>query len=75
VRNVFGGGETLEGNVSTGTKTRRSFQATLAAPLAAADPSLRTHASVALSGLRRDNSSFASASEDAHALRAAVTVR
>jgi hypothetical protein len=75
LRNIFGGGETLEGNVSAGTQTRRAFAATLAAPLVRVDPSVRTHGALALSGVRRDNSSFASASEDAHMLRASVRVR
>jgi outer membrane protein insertion porin family len=74
-RNVFGGAETLEGNVSAGTKTRRSFQGSLAAPLLYLDPTLRTFGTLAISGVRRDNSSFASSSEDAHMLRASIRVR
>jgi outer membrane protein insertion porin family len=75
VRNVFGGAETLEGNLSAGTKTRRSFQGTLSAPLAEWDPTLRTNAVLSVFNLQRDNSSYSSSSEDSIGLKAAVTVR
>lgn len=75
LRNIFGGAETLEGNISAGTKTRRAFQGSVSAPLLWADPTLRTYGTLAISGVRRDNSSFSSASEDSHMLRASVRVR
>ncbi|WRT64839.1 uncharacterized protein IL334_001775 [Kwoniella shivajii] len=57
IRNIFGGGESLEGNASIGTKTKSAYQASLTTPLFAS-PLL----SFGISGfsLDRDNSAFAS---------------
>lgn len=71
VRNVFGGAETLEGQVALGTQTRRSFHASLTAPLTA---SLLTHGTLSLFGLERDNSSFASCSEALRGVKAVIRV-
>ncbi|KAL0580908.1 hypothetical protein V5O48_001102 [Marasmius crinis-equi] len=60
VRNVFGGAETLEANVSLGTTTRRSFHASLSAPIT---PDLDTVAQLTAFDLQRDFSYFASCSE------------
>lgn len=57
--------------MSAGTKTRRAFQASLAAPIT---PDLRTRAELAVFGLQRDNSSYASSSEALHGVRASVRV-
>ncbi|KAG6886266.1 hypothetical protein C0993_006676 [Termitomyces sp. T159_Od127] len=69
VRNVFGGAEVFEANVSFGTKTRRSFRATLTAPLTS---SLETYGELTAFGLERDNSSFASCTEGLRGIKAIV---
>ncbi|KAH7921552.1 hypothetical protein BV22DRAFT_1038526, partial [Leucogyrophana mollusca] len=69
VRNVFGGAETFEANLSFGTKTRRSFHALLSAPLS---PSLRTKGEISVFGLERDLTSYASSSEGSRGLKVAV---
>ncbi|KAI1798397.1 surface antigen-domain-containing protein [Ganoderma leucocontextum] len=69
VRNAFGGAETFEANVAFATKTRMSFNASLSKPLSS---DLKTRGEVALFGLERDNSSFASSSEGLRGLRAVV---
>nr|VWP01878.1 Uncharacterized protein [Ganoderma boninense] len=69
VRNAFGGAETFEANVASATKTRMSFNASLSKPLSS---DLKTRGEVALFGLERDNSSFASSSEGLRGLRAVV---
>ncbi|KAF8880024.1 surface antigen-domain-containing protein [Infundibulicybe gibba] len=69
IRNVFGGAETLEANISLGTKTRRSFRATLTAPLS---PDLSTRGELSVFGLDRDNTSFASSTEGLRGIKALV---
>ena len=61
----------LSNFVSFATKTRMSFNASLSAPLTS---NLKTRGEVALFGLERDNSSFASSSEGVRGLRAVVRV-
>ncbi|KAJ7637008.1 surface antigen-domain-containing protein [Roridomyces roridus] len=60
VRNVFGGAETFEANLSLGTTTRKAFNATLTAPLTS---NLNTYGEMHVFGLERDHSSFASCTE------------
>ncbi|TBU24332.1 surface antigen-domain-containing protein [Dichomitus squalens] len=69
VRNAFGGAETFEANVAFATKTRMSFNASLSKPLTS---NLKTRGEVAVFGMERDNSSFASSSEGVRGLRAVV---
>ncbi|KIY62787.1 mitochondrial protein [Cylindrobasidium torrendii FP15055 ss-10] len=69
VRNVFGGAETLMGSMSAGTTTKKSFSASLSAPVSR---DLWTTAELALYGLAKDNSSFASSSEDVRGMKATV---
>ncbi|TFK66342.1 hypothetical protein BDN72DRAFT_844495 [Pluteus cervinus] len=67
IRNVFGGAETFEANVSFGTKTRRSYRASLGAPLT---PDLGTYGELIAYGLDRDNSSWASSTEGLRGIKA-----
>ncbi|KAL7009651.1 hypothetical protein EMMF5_000559 [Cystobasidiomycetes sp. EMM_F5] len=60
IRNAFGGGETLEGNASFGTRTKSSFQVRAATPLFA-DPT--TTLSLSAFAIERDLSYFASCRE------------
>ncbi|KAG5725897.1 SAM50-like protein SpAC17C9.06 [Termitomyces sp. T112] len=69
IRNVFGGAEVFEANVSFGTKTRRSFRAAFTAPLTS---SLGTYGEVTAFGLERDNSSFASCTEGLRGVKATI---
>ncbi|KAI0000630.1 surface antigen-domain-containing protein [Russula compacta] len=69
IRNVFGGGETFEANVSFGTKTRRSFHATFIAPLTR---TLDTHGELSVFALDRDNTSYMSATEVLRGARAVI---
>ena len=71
LRNVFGGAEVLEGQLSIGTQTKRSFHAALTAPL---DPTLSAHGALSIFGMERDNSAFASSSETLRGLRATIRV-
>ncbi|ORX38854.1 surface antigen-domain-containing protein [Kockovaella imperatae] len=70
LRNALGGGETLEGQASIGTKTKSAYQASLTTPLFAS-PLL----SFALSAFSfdRDNSAFASHREQASGGRAKLS--
>lgn len=72
IRNVFGGGETFEANVSFGTKTRRSFNATFTAPVTR---TLDTHGELSVFALDRDNTSYMSATETLRGARAVIRVR
>ncbi|KDQ60316.1 hypothetical protein JAAARDRAFT_152890 [Jaapia argillacea MUCL 33604] len=69
MRNVFGGAETLEANLSFGTKTRRSFYANLSAPVT---QSLKTRGELSIFGLDRDNSAYASSTEGLRGAKAAI---
>ncbi|KAF8067576.1 surface antigen-domain-containing protein [Lyophyllum atratum] len=69
IRNVFGGAEVFEANISTGTKTRRSFRASLTAPLTS---DLETYGELTAFGLERDNTSFASSFEGLRGVKAVV---
>ncbi|KAF8480324.1 surface antigen-domain-containing protein [Russula ochroleuca] len=69
IRNVFGGGETFEANVSFGTKTRRSFNATFTAPVTR---TLDTHGELSVFALDRDNTSYMSATETLRGARAVI---
>jgi len=71
VRNVFGGAEMLEGQLALGNKTRRSFHASLTAPLTS---TLLTHGTLSVFNLERDNSSYASCSEALHGIKAVIRV-
>jgi len=72
IRNVFGGAETFEANVSFGTKTRRSFHAAFTAPLTR---DLDTHGELSVFALDRDNTSYMSATETLRGARAVIRVR
>ncbi|KAK0492788.1 surface antigen-domain-containing protein [Armillaria luteobubalina] len=67
VRNVFGGAEMFEANVSTGTTTRQSYHGTLSAPIT---PDLGTRVELAVFAMQRDNTSFASCWESLQGLKA-----
>ncbi|KAJ6491389.1 surface antigen-domain-containing protein [Mycena vitilis] len=69
LRNVFGGAETFEANLSFGTTTRTAFNATFTAPLTS---DLNTYGEMHLFGLERDHSSFASCSEGLRGAKALV---
>ncbi|TFK22394.1 mitochondrial protein [Coprinopsis marcescibilis] len=69
VRNVFGGAETFSANVSLGTKTRRSFTASLNAPIT---PDLRTFGELSVYNLERDQTSYASCFEGLRGLKAVI---
>ncbi|KAJ7669263.1 surface antigen-domain-containing protein [Mycena polygramma] len=69
LRNVFGGAETFEANLSFGTTTRRAFNATFTAPLTS---DLNTYGEMHLFGLERDHSSFASCTEGLRGAKALV---
>ena len=71
IRNTFGGAETLEANLSLGTKTRKSFRVSLAAPLT---PDLQTHAELMAFGLEKDCTAFASCMEGIRGVKAVVRV-
>ncbi|KAA1476565.1 hypothetical protein DENSPDRAFT_843549 [Dentipellis sp. KUC8613] len=69
IRNAFGGAETIEANASVGTKTRRSFNASLSAPLTSA---LDVYGDLSVFALDRDSSAFASCTEGLRGLKAAL---
>ncbi|KAF5393977.1 hypothetical protein D9757_000332 [Collybiopsis confluens] len=69
IRNVFGGAETFEANMSLGTTTRKSFNGSLSLPIM---PDLNTSAEIGAFGLSKDYSSFASCSETLRGVRALV---
>ncbi|KAJ6586583.1 surface antigen-domain-containing protein [Mycena sp. CBHHK59/15] len=69
IRNVFGGAETFEANLSLGTTTRKAFNASLTAPLTS---NLNTHGEMLLFGLEKDHSSFASCIEGIRGAKALV---
>ncbi|TFK47553.1 hypothetical protein OE88DRAFT_1685927 [Heliocybe sulcata] len=69
IRNAFGGAESLEANVSFGTKTRRSYYANLSVPVS---HNLWTWADLSVFGLDRDNSSYASSTEGLRGAKAAI---
>ncbi|KAJ7154700.1 surface antigen-domain-containing protein, partial [Mycena filopes] len=69
VRNVFGGAETFQANLSFGTTTRRAFNATFTAPLTS---NLNTYGEMHLFGLEKDYSSFASCTEGLRGAKALV---
>lgn len=71
IRNVFGGAEVFEANVSFGTKTKRSFRASLTAPITS---DLETFAELSLFGLERDNTSYASCKEYLRGIKTVVRV-
>ncbi|CAA7268526.1 unnamed protein product [Cyclocybe aegerita] len=71
VRNVFGGAETFEANVSMGTKTRRAFRATLSAPVVLGGR-LGTVGEVGVYGMERDLTSYASCMEGLRGARASL---
>jgi len=72
IRNVFGGAETFEANVSFGTKTRRSFHAAFTAPITR---TFDTHGELSVFALDRDNTSYMSATETLRGARAVIRVR
>jgi len=71
IRNVFGGAETLEANISLGTKTRRSFRGSLSAPLG---EDLETRGELSVYGLERDLGTWASCQEGLRGFKATLSV-
>jgi outer membrane protein insertion porin family len=71
LRNVFGGAETFEANMSVGSMTRKAFDASFTAPLTS---NLNTYGEMHLFGLERDQSSFASCIESIRGAKALVRV-
>ncbi|KAF8198623.1 surface antigen-domain-containing protein [Pholiota molesta] len=69
IRNVFGGAETFEANMSLGTKTRRAFRATLVAPLT---PQMIAFGEIGAYGLEKDLTSYASCTEGLRGVRAVI---
>ncbi|KAJ7255225.1 surface antigen-domain-containing protein [Mycena rebaudengoi] len=69
LRNVFGGAELFEANLSLGTTTRKAFNASLTAPLTS---NLSTYGELMVFGLERDHSSFASCFEGLRGAKALV---
>ncbi|TNY23814.1 hypothetical protein DMC30DRAFT_413727 [Rhodotorula diobovata] len=60
IRNAFGGAETIEGNVSFGTRTKSAFQLRLDTPV---NSSTTTHADLSIFSAQRDLGFFASCHE------------
>ena len=71
IRNVFGGAEIFEANIALGTKTRKSFRASLTAPITS---DLDTHAEMMVFGLERDCSTYASCTEGTRGVKVIVRV-
>ncbi|KAJ3922691.1 surface antigen-domain-containing protein [Lentinula edodes] len=69
IRNVLGGAETFEANMSLGTTTRKSFNTSFSLPIT---PDLNTYAEIGAFGLSRDYSTFASCSETLRGVKALV---
>ncbi|KAF9041211.1 surface antigen-domain-containing protein [Panaeolus papilionaceus] len=69
IRNVFGGAEVFEANVSTGTKTRRAFRGALTAPLTS---DLKTYGELSAYGSERDLTAYASCHEAIKGVRAVI---
>ncbi|KAF8156659.1 surface antigen-domain-containing protein [Crassisporium funariophilum] len=69
IRNLFGGAETFEANLSLGTKTRRAFRAALSSPLT---PSLATFGEISAYGMEKDLSTYASCFEGLRGVKALV---
>jgi outer membrane protein insertion porin family len=72
LRNVFGGGESLTGDVSFGTRTKSSFQLAFETPVNA---SPTTKADFSVFGAERDFSSWASCREKVKGIQARLKVR
>ncbi|GAA6049158.1 hypothetical protein JCM3770_003283 [Rhodotorula araucariae] len=60
IRNAFGGAETIEGNVSFGTRTKSAFQLRIDTPV---NSSATTHADLSIFSAQRDLGFYASCSE------------
>ncbi|BGP57764.1 hypothetical protein JCM8202v2_005411 [Rhodotorula sphaerocarpa] len=60
IRNAFGGAETIEGNVSFGTRTKSAFQLKLDTPV---NSSTTTHADFSIFSTQRDLNFYASCNE------------
>ncbi|EGU11144.1 DEAD/DEAH box helicase domain protein [Rhodotorula toruloides ATCC 204091] len=60
IRNAFGGAETIEGNVSFGTRTKSAFQVKLNTPV---NSSTTTHADLSIFSAQRDLNFYASCHE------------
>ncbi len=71
MRNVFGGAETFEANMSLGTKTKRAFRATLTAPLT---PEMKSFGEIAAYGLEKDLTTYASCAEALRGVRGVLRV-
>ena len=71
IRNVFGGAEIFEANIALGTKTRKSFRASLTTPIT---PDLDTNLEMTVFGLERDCSAYASCTEGTRGVKAIVRV-
>ncbi|WFC99491.1 hypothetical protein MYAM1_002236 [Malassezia yamatoensis] len=68
IRNVFGGAETLEGSASLGTRTRHAYSLVFTTPVLGSPD---VWASVSALAHHRDMTSYLSAHEGQHAVRAA----
>ena len=71
IRDVLGGAETFEANISLGTKTCRSFRASITTPLI---PSMNTFSELSAYGMEKDTT-YASCTEGLRGLRTIVRVR
>ncbi|KAF8221118.1 hypothetical protein L208DRAFT_1455434 [Tricholoma matsutake] len=69
IRNVFGGAEIFEAYLAFGTKTRKSFRASVTAPITS---DLETHAELMVFGLDKDCSTYASCTEGSRGIKAIV---
>lgn len=74
MRNAFGGAETVEGNMSFGTKTKHAFQLRLETPLVSFDPTLQSKGEISVFATERDYTSFASAVEDVKGVKLSYRV-
>lgn len=71
IRNIFGGAESFEANLSLGTKTRRAFRASLTTPLT---PDLATYGELSAYGMEKDLSAYASCTEALKGIKALARV-
>ncbi|EIN09167.1 mitochondrial protein [Punctularia strigosozonata HHB-11173 SS5] len=69
INNAFGGAEAVQASFATGTKTKRSFNASLSAPLSS---DLKTRGELSAFLSERDHSSFASCFEGLRGAKAVV---
>lgn len=72
IRNVFGGAETFEANMSLGTKTKRAFRAALTTPVT---PQMKAFAELSAFGMEKDLTTYASCKEGVKGVRGVLRVR